>query len=256
MIKRIISVLLSIIFCFSLAACSLGKKGYSEKEFFVMDTLFTLRIYGDDANAETHFAHVQSLLAKIEAALSRTKEESDVSRINRERTATDLSPHTLSVLLVAKEVTELTNGAYLPTMGALTDLWRTAGEVNVLPDGARLSAALDEAKKGFLLENGTCTLLGTGALLDLGGIGKGYAADCVLSYLKEENVTGALLSFGSSVATVGEKPSAEYPLVDWVLGKFPEPDLAALASRFADIRDAVSLILDDKTDLAMNRYSK
>ena len=55
---------------------------------------------------------------------------------------------------------------------------------------------------------------------------------------------------------VGEKPSAEYPLVDWVLGKFPEPDLAALASRFADIRDAVSLILDDKTDLAMNRYSK
>lgn len=55
---------------------------------------------------------------------------------------------------------------------------------------------------------------------------------------------------------VGEKPSAEYPLVDWVLGKFPEADLAALAARFADIRDAVGLILDDKTDLAMNRYSK
>ena len=55
---------------------------------------------------------------------------------------------------------------------------------------------------------------------------------------------------------VGEKPSAEYPLVDWVLGKFPEADLAALASRFDDIRDAVSLILEDKTDLAMNRYSK
>ena len=55
---------------------------------------------------------------------------------------------------------------------------------------------------------------------------------------------------------VGEKPSAEYPLVDWVLGKFPEADLAALTSRFDDIRDAVFLILDDKIDTAMNRYSK
>ena len=55
---------------------------------------------------------------------------------------------------------------------------------------------------------------------------------------------------------VGEKPSAEYPLVDWVLGKFPEADLAALASRFDDIKDAVSLILAGDTDTAMNRYSK
>ena len=55
---------------------------------------------------------------------------------------------------------------------------------------------------------------------------------------------------------VGEKPSAEYPLVDWVLGKFPEADLAALSSRFDDIKDAVSLILAGDTDTAMNRYSK
>ncbi|MBO5326491.1 MAG: FAD:protein FMN transferase, partial [Clostridia bacterium] len=116
----------------------------------MMDTLFTLRIYGDDTNAETHFSHVQSLLAEIETALSRTKEESDVSRINRERAATELSPHTLTVLLAAKEVMERTNGAYLPTMGALTDLWHAAGEGNVLPDDAQLSAALNEAKKGFL----------------------------------------------------------------------------------------------------------
>ena len=41
--------------------------------------------------------------------------------------------------------------------------------------------------------------------MDLGGIGKGYAADCVLAYLREAGVGGALLSFGSSVATLGEK---------------------------------------------------
>lgn len=55
---------------------------------------------------------------------------------------------------------------------------------------------------------------------------------------------------------VGEKPSAEYPLVDWVLGKFPETDMAALTERLDDICDAVSLILSGDTDTAMNRYSR
>lgn len=207
MIKKIICVLLSIILCFSFAACSHDKEEYSEKQFFVMDTLFTLRIYGQDADAQTHFARVNELLCEIEAVLSRTAEDSDVSLINEARSASDLSPHTISVLSAAAEVMRVTDGAYLPTMGAITDLWSAAGETDTLPDGAQLSAALTEAKKGFLLEDGTCTLLGEGALLDLGGIGKGYAADCVLSYLKQAKVTGALLSFGSSVTTLGEKGS-------------------------------------------------
>lgn len=209
MIKKIICVLLSVILCLYFAACSLNKNDYSEKQFFVMDTLFTLRIYGEDNDVQSHFAQVHELLFEIESVLSRTVDGSDVSRINRERTATDLSSHTIAVLSAAAEVMRVTDGAYLPTMGAITDLWSAAGETNTLPDSAQLSAALLEAKKGFLLENGVCTLLGEGALLDLGGIGKGYAADCVLSYLKQANVTGALLSFGSSVATLGEKGNDE-----------------------------------------------
>lgn len=55
---------------------------------------------------------------------------------------------------------------------------------------------------------------------------------------------------------VGEKPSPEYPLVDWVLGKFSEADMAALSARFDDICDAVSLILSGDIDTAMNRYSR
>ena len=209
MIKKIICVLLSMILCFFASGCSLSKNDYSEKQFFVMDTLFTLRIYGKDADANAHFAHVSELLSEIESVLSRTVEDSDVSRINRARTADGLSAHTIAVLSAAAEVMRLTDNAYLPTMGAISDLWRAAGDSNTLPDNAQLSAALAEAKRGFLLEDGRCTLLGDGALLDLGGIGKGYAADCVLEYLKQANVAGALLSFGSSVATLGEKGNGE-----------------------------------------------
>ncbi len=191
--------------CLSFAACDRSEADCEERTFYVMDTVFTLRLYGAADGGEAHFTKVLALLNEIEAALSRTRVESDVSRINRERSAGDLSPHTLSVLTTAAEAVSLTNGAYLPTLGAVSDMWRVAQETNTLPDSAALFAALCAARLGFTLENGVCTLSGDGSLLDLGGIGKGYAADRILDYLRETEVTGALLSFGSSVATLGEK---------------------------------------------------
>ena len=203
--KRIISVLLSALICLFCVSCSGVKNAYKEKHFFVMDAVFTLRLWGCAKDAERHFAKVGELLEEIEADLSRTDPESDVSRINAERSAGELSEHTLSVLTTASEISLATDQAYLPTMGALSDIWKRAGEENTLPDEAELQAALAAARLGFVLENGACTLLGEGALLDLGGIGKGYAADAVIAYLAGEDVPGALVSFGSYVATLGEK---------------------------------------------------
>lgn len=174
-----------------------------------MDTVFTLRLYGEEDEVRPCFTSTRALLAEIEGVLSCAVPESDVSRINTDRSAGELSPHTVAVLEIAREAMLLTDGAYLPTMGAVTALWKAAGESNTLPDGEALAAALAAARLGFSLENGKCTLLGEGALLDLGGIGKGYAADLVLAHLTEAGVKGALLSFGSSVATLGEKGNGE-----------------------------------------------
>lgn len=55
---------------------------------------------------------------------------------------------------------------------------------------------------------------------------------------------------------IGKKPSPDYDLADWVLGKFPESDLKALSDRYADIADALEFIIKGNTDEAMNKYSK
>ena len=55
---------------------------------------------------------------------------------------------------------------------------------------------------------------------------------------------------------VGMKPTPEYDLADWVLSNIPAQDMEKIASRFSDIHSAVSLILDGKTDEAMNKFSK
>ena len=55
---------------------------------------------------------------------------------------------------------------------------------------------------------------------------------------------------------VGKKPTPEYDLADWVLGKLTKDGSDAIEERLADISDAVRLIADGKIDDAMQKYSK
>ena len=55
---------------------------------------------------------------------------------------------------------------------------------------------------------------------------------------------------------VGKKPNPEYDLADWVLGKMSEADMKALKGRFDDIATASELIVQNKIDDAMAKYSK
>ncbi len=55
---------------------------------------------------------------------------------------------------------------------------------------------------------------------------------------------------------VGKKPSPDYDLVDFVLGRFPEADLKAISDRYGDIRAAAFEIVSGNIDSAMNKYSK
>ena len=55
---------------------------------------------------------------------------------------------------------------------------------------------------------------------------------------------------------VGQKPSPDYDLVSWVLGKFSAEDISKLEGIYADITSSVELMIMGKIDEAMNRYSK
>ena len=54
---------------------------------------------------------------------------------------------------------------------------------------------------------------------------------------------------------VGEKPSPEYDMAAWVLGKIPEEDQKKLFSVFGCVSDALPLILDGRIDDAMGKYN-
>ncbi len=55
---------------------------------------------------------------------------------------------------------------------------------------------------------------------------------------------------------VGTKPSPQYDLVAWVLGKFPDGDMKKLSELFPSVYDSVMLMLSGKIDDAMCKYSR
>ncbi|MBQ6893812.1 MAG: aminoacyl-tRNA hydrolase [Clostridia bacterium] len=55
---------------------------------------------------------------------------------------------------------------------------------------------------------------------------------------------------------VGKKPSPDYDMKDFVLSQFGEAEKKTLFSTFENIYNSVELVLDDKIDEAMSRYSK
>ena len=55
---------------------------------------------------------------------------------------------------------------------------------------------------------------------------------------------------------VGQKPSPEYDLVNWVLGKFGAADMEMLSKTYESIYSSVLLMLDGKIGEAMCKYSK
>lgn len=55
---------------------------------------------------------------------------------------------------------------------------------------------------------------------------------------------------------VGKKPTPEYDLAAWVLGKMPKEHSESIASRFDDMKHSVELIVGGNIDGAMSKYSK
>ena len=53
-----------------------------------------------------------------------------------------------------------------------------------------------------------------------------------------------------------QKPSPDYDLARWVLGKFPAEDMRKMEERFPDILNSAELILSGDIESAMNKYSK
>lgn len=115
----------------------------------------------------------------------------------------------LAILDSAQVLSRKTKGAFDVTIGSVTQVWRRASRLNRFPDRGDIRKALKSS--GYRLleidrENGLVKLKKSGMRIDLGGIGKGYAADEGIRILKSMGIMSALVDAGGDLALSAPPP--------------------------------------------------
>ncbi|MFC7337943.1 FAD:protein FMN transferase [Haloferula chungangensis] len=157
-----------------------------------MKTLFTLKICHLEHAHAAYLAHKAfEELDLLEGKLSRFIEDSDIARINVMRGGETLylSEETHACLLLALEYYGKTGGLFDITLG------RTIEHRKEHREGP------PPAIEGSLIihpDRPAVTCQAPGRILDLGGIGKGFALDRLKDFLIEWQVESALLAAGAS----------------------------------------------------------
>ncbi|MDR1068790.1 MAG: FAD:protein FMN transferase [Clostridiales Family XIII bacterium] len=180
----------------------------SEKLFPAMGTIISLAAYG--MGAEKVLNAAQSTVESLDRLLSHTRGDSEISRLNSASGGEWLrvQDDTAACLNEATRCAETTGGTFDPALGVLIDLWAAARKKKRIPAQYQIERALDSGGFRSIERGGAGRFrLANGAKLNLGGIGKGYAADQICALCRSESVSSALFSLGtSSITALGVKP--------------------------------------------------
>lgn len=178
-----------------------------------MATTFTLVLYSrtpDEAAAVS--GEVFDEIDRIEQLLSNYRDSSELSRIDREAAAGPVTtdPEMMDFLQQSAFWSRASDGAFDITVGRLMKAWgfyRHKGEVPPDEELLRLRAVTGWGKVQLDPAAHTVHFAVPGVELDPGGIGKGFAVDAAVRVLREDGITSALLSAGSStVYALGAPP--------------------------------------------------
>ena len=173
--------------------------------FLAMDTVMSVTVYGPDGDAALEA--VEKEIKVLEGLLSDTDEGSEIYAANHSGgKPVTLSPETAELLNAALELCGQTGGALDVTIYPVVRAWGfTTGEYRV-PEEAELARLLERVDYTRVELEGNSLTVRSGMELDLGAVGKGYAADRVEALLRELGVDCAKLELGGNIHFIGTKP--------------------------------------------------
>lgn len=214
MTKRALCVLASAAAVLCLAALFVMRPGADAEpavsENFRLGTYVRLSLYGF-RGAERELEKGDELIKSLENLFSVNIPGSDVARVNAADGAwTEISARTAELLEASLALAELTDGAFSPSLGGVTSLWKIGTPGARVPSDEEIAEALkytDWTKIELRGENGSHSArLPRGMRLDLGAIAKGYVADVLKSQLAADGVSRAMIDLGGNLDFIGDSP--------------------------------------------------
>lgn len=180
-----------------------------------MGTFVSVKLQKDQI---THSSNVFKTFQDIENSISSYDKKSIVSTLNKNKSA-KLDNYTYETFKISKEIYKKTDGYFDITVGSITkDLFRF-GEDEFIPH----KDAIQTAQIGFnrLSFNRYEAKLSQHIKVDLGGMGKGYAVDKAIEYLKSKSIVKAVVAASGDIRCLDSctidinDPRSDLPLLSF-----------------------------------------
>ncbi len=204
---RFLGFLYLLIGSFATAGESLNRYDFSGAG---MATTFRISCFCEDQEKANRA--VQKCYERISELNSRFTDYDPASELMRLCAPEALMPFAVSeplyeILKKSVALADMTHGAFDPTCGHLSHLWRRTKRTGRLPPKDRLALAMaaTDWKRIRFQEGKTNISMVAGTLIDLGGIAKGWAADECLKILQQQGIQIAIVQAGGDTVA-GEPP--------------------------------------------------
>lgn len=178
----------------------------------LLDTSVELQISASSSTeAELLRDDVFAEMERLEELFSRSLSGSEVSEVNSRagKGPVSVDQEVFYVTVQALNYSEISNGAFDPTVAPLIDLWGFLGQDYRLPAPEEIDRVLplvDYRLVEFDDESLELYLPKEVMALELGGIAKGYIIDRALAVLRNAGVENAFVNVGGDIGMIGVKP--------------------------------------------------
>ncbi len=209
----LISIITSIF-----SGCNKNSPTIHKKSKILMDTIVTITVISDSkTKAEKAINSAFSELEVLESRLSHYSDDSEVSEINRAAgiKSVSITQSTFELIKRAVEISEVSSGAFEPTIGSIMSLWDFHKGKQPSDSAIKERISLVNYKKVIFNKTDSSIMLkDKGMLLDLGGIAKGYGADKAVDVLKKNGINAGVVAIAGDVKTFGLKSESR----QWKVG--------------------------------------
>lgn len=184
-----------------------------------MGTAVKKTIYSDSASKNEEMdKEIDTCLEELENQISVRVTDSEVFLCNHNYAVGGvyrLSGNLVDYLKQEMEIYGETKGAFSPCIRPLADLWGIEEGKSEIPDDTLIQEAKKniDASKLEITDDGII-FHDDNMAIDFGAVGKGIACDRIAAKLAEENIQGAAISIGGSIAVYGSKGDGK----EWHIG--------------------------------------
>ncbi len=169
----------------------------------LMGVQFTISLYAPSQQVASQACQQAfERISEIETRLSNYQADSEVNQLCQSKEHFKVSDDLWFVLKESVFYWELSKGAFDVSIGRITRLWRRARRQKEFPAISRIREERAFVGSQFIkldAEQQAVTILKPGLLIDLGAIGKGYAADEAMKILASSGIRSAVINASGDV---------------------------------------------------------